>query len=218
MSLRLITGNIRLQGRTFYSLSRVCGSSVSGVGQTPVPVSDKPIGLPAAPNRQQKWSKSQAQRMDAMTGPRFEQTDMNAQVIHITLILKFSSLIFSLNQWRRLNWLMHSQWLKLVGERHVVMVVVELRDIQRYLSIWIVLALNLAVIVAWDSNKKRTINNVWIKRDTTSYQRDWYLYTITTCVYLMLIIYAQHPPPPSAVGWLLGRELPLIGPILIPLV
>jgi hypothetical protein len=42
--------------------------------------------LPAAPNRPQKWSESQALRSETMRGPRFEQIDMSLQVCIMQLI------------------------------------------------------------------------------------------------------------------------------------
>lgn len=39
-----------------------------------------PAELPQAPNRKEIWSRSQRPRSEAMTGPRFEQTDFELQV------------------------------------------------------------------------------------------------------------------------------------------
>jgi hypothetical protein len=72
---------IRLHLKTFFSKLK-----------TPVTALDKELkNIPQAQNRTQTWSKSQIPRSQVFAGPRFEQTDLSAQVRHLVVILAKST-------------------------------------------------------------------------------------------------------------------------------
>lgn len=83
--LRSARGLVRLAPRSFTTTARQLDTkSVAPTPSTESPVpkteSQLPAELPQAPNRKGIWSRSQRPRNEAMTGPRFEQTDFDLQV------------------------------------------------------------------------------------------------------------------------------------------
>lgn len=83
--LRSARGLARLAPRSFATTARQLDTkSVAPTPSTESPVpkteSQLPAELPQAPNREGIWSRSQRPRREAMTGPRFEQTDFDLQV------------------------------------------------------------------------------------------------------------------------------------------
>lgn len=83
--LRSARGLARLAPRSFTTTARQLDTkSVAPTPSTESPVpkteSQLPAELPQAPNRKGIWSRSQRPRNEAMTGPRFEQTDFDLQV------------------------------------------------------------------------------------------------------------------------------------------
>lgn len=80
--------SLRAPSRRAFSVSArqlEASSSVpsSAKQTTPAPVDeDKPLDVNQAPNRLGVWSRSQKPRSQAMTGPRFEQTDFDLQVTY----------------------------------------------------------------------------------------------------------------------------------------
>lgn len=83
--LRSARGLVRLAPRSFTTTARQLETkSVTPTPSTESPVpkteSQLPAELPQAPNRKGIWSRSQRPRNEAMTGPRFEQTDFDLQV------------------------------------------------------------------------------------------------------------------------------------------
>lgn len=83
--IRSARGLARLAPRSFTSTARQLDTkSVAPTPSTESPVpktqSQLPAELPQAPNRKDIWSRSQQPRSEAMTGPRFEQTDFDLQV------------------------------------------------------------------------------------------------------------------------------------------
>ncbi|KAM5514628.1 nadh-ubiquinone oxidoreductase [Fusarium oxysporum f. sp. phaseoli] len=75
----------RLSQRAFTTSARQFEAAVSTkTNETaPAPVNEnKPVEINQAPNRVGVWSRSQRPRSQAMTGPRFEQTDFDLQMIH----------------------------------------------------------------------------------------------------------------------------------------
>lgn len=83
--LRSARGLARLAPRSFITTARQLDTkSVAPTPSTESPVpkteSQLPAELPQAPNRKGIWSRSQRPRQEAMTGPRFEQTDFDLQV------------------------------------------------------------------------------------------------------------------------------------------
>lgn len=83
--LRSARGLARLAPRSFTTTARqLDNKSVAPTPSTDSPVpkteSQLPAELPQAPNRKGIWSRSQRPRNEAMTGPRFEQTDFDLQV------------------------------------------------------------------------------------------------------------------------------------------
>lgn len=86
-SLRSARGLTRLAARSFTTTARQLENKsvttpTSTAIETPVPkkVTQVPTELPQAPNRKEIWSRTQKPRSEAMTGPRFEQTDFDLQV------------------------------------------------------------------------------------------------------------------------------------------
>ena len=75
---------MRISRRAFTTSSRYFEASVPSNSKTessPAPVDEsKPVEISQAPNRLGIWSRSQKPRSQAMTGPRFEQTDFDLQV------------------------------------------------------------------------------------------------------------------------------------------
>lgn len=83
--IRSARGLARLAPRSFTTTARQFDTkSVAPTPSTESPVpkteSQVPAELPQAPNRKGVWSRSQRPRQEAMTGPRFEQTDFDLQV------------------------------------------------------------------------------------------------------------------------------------------
>ncbi|ROV98186.1 hypothetical protein VSDG_04418 [Cytospora chrysosperma] len=82
---RSARGLSRLAPRTFTTTARQLDTNKSvtptSTTESPVPkvLSQPPTELPQAPNRKEIWSRSQRPRQEAMTGPRFEQTDFDLQ-------------------------------------------------------------------------------------------------------------------------------------------
>ncbi|KAH8783321.1 hypothetical protein F5883DRAFT_538449 [Diaporthe sp. PMI_573] len=82
--LRSARGLARLAPRSFTTTARQLDTkSMAPTPSTESPVpkteSQLPAELPQAPNRKGIWSRSQRPRNEAMTGPRFEQTDFDLQ-------------------------------------------------------------------------------------------------------------------------------------------
>ncbi|KAM5362424.1 hypothetical protein ACJZ2D_012555 [Fusarium nematophilum] len=73
----------RLSQRAFTTSARQLEAAVSAKtteSRAPAPVDEsKPVEISQAPNRVGVWSRSQRPRSQAMTGPRFEQTDFPLQ-------------------------------------------------------------------------------------------------------------------------------------------
>lgn len=92
---RSARGLSRLAQRSFATTTRQQLDSTKGVPtpaapastESPVPKKESqvPVELPQAPNRKEIWSRSQRPRQEAMTGPRFEQTDFDLQVCFSSL-------------------------------------------------------------------------------------------------------------------------------------
>ncbi|ROW13099.1 hypothetical protein VPNG_05946 [Cytospora leucostoma] len=81
---RSARGLTRLASRAFTTTARQLeAKAVAPASSTATPVpkleSQTPAELPQAPNRKGIWSRSQQPRSEAMTGPRFEQTDFDLQ-------------------------------------------------------------------------------------------------------------------------------------------
>ena len=94
---RSARGFSRLASRTFTTTARQLETkSVTPAPSTESPVpkteSQPPTELPQAPNRKEIWSRSQRPRQEAMTGPRFEQTDFDLQVRFPSPRISFTSL------------------------------------------------------------------------------------------------------------------------------
>ncbi|KAI9166903.1 Lactobacillus shifted protein-like protein [Paramyrothecium foliicola] len=74
---------LRMSGRTFTTTTRRFEAAVPAASKTePTPVTmdeSAPKEVNQAPNRLGVWSRSQKPRSQAMTGPRFEQTDFSPQ-------------------------------------------------------------------------------------------------------------------------------------------
>lgn len=73
----------RLSQRAFTTSARQFEAAVSTKTNETSPASvneNKPAEISQAPNRVGVWSRSQKPRAQAMTGPRFEQTDFDLQV------------------------------------------------------------------------------------------------------------------------------------------
>lgn len=73
----------RLSQRAFTTSARQFEAAVSTKTNETSPASvneNKPAEISQAPNRVGIWSRSQKPRAQAMTGPRFEQTDFDLQV------------------------------------------------------------------------------------------------------------------------------------------
>jgi NADH dehydrogenase (ubiquinone) Fe-S protein 6 len=73
----------RLSQRAFTTSARQFEAAVStkNTEAPPAPIDEnKPAVINQAPNRPGVWSRSQKPRAQAMTGPRFEQTDFDLQV------------------------------------------------------------------------------------------------------------------------------------------
>jgi hypothetical protein len=73
----------RLSQRAFTTSARQFEATVSTKTNETSPASvneNKPAEISQAPNRVGIWSRSQKPRAQAMTGPRFEQTDFDLQV------------------------------------------------------------------------------------------------------------------------------------------
>lgn len=82
---RSARGLSRLAPRTFTTTARQLETKTmtpTSPTESPVPKkeSQPPTELSQAPNRKEIWSRSQRPRQEAMTGPRFEQTDFDLQV------------------------------------------------------------------------------------------------------------------------------------------
>jgi NADH dehydrogenase (ubiquinone) Fe-S protein 6 len=79
-----LTRGLRVSSRTFTTTARQLEAAVPAASKTetaPAPVDESvPKEVTQAPNRVGIWSKNQKPRSQAMTGPRFEQTDYNLQV------------------------------------------------------------------------------------------------------------------------------------------
>jgi len=74
-----------LARRSFASTARQLDSAVPTTAKEATPpqvAGEAPLSTPVqqAPNRSGVWSRSQKPRSEAMTGPRFEQTDYSMQV------------------------------------------------------------------------------------------------------------------------------------------
>lgn len=78
--------SMRVSRRAFATSSRFLEAAVPSTSNkttetSPAPVDEsKPVEINQAPNRLGIWSRSQKPRSQAMTGPRFEQTDFDLQV------------------------------------------------------------------------------------------------------------------------------------------
>lgn len=75
--------NLQLVGRAFTTSARKLAAPVPSSSKTAAtaPVEEPtPKEINQAPNRLRTWSRSQKPRSEAMTGPRFEQTDYDLQV------------------------------------------------------------------------------------------------------------------------------------------
>ncbi|KAH7037889.1 NADH-ubiquinone oxidoreductase [Microdochium trichocladiopsis] len=83
---------VALSKRTFVVSARLCDAQVNTLPKknetTPQTTSEDAslgvtenaeLGVSQAPNRKEIWSRSQRPRGDAMSGPRFEQTDFSLQ-------------------------------------------------------------------------------------------------------------------------------------------
>jgi NADH dehydrogenase (ubiquinone) Fe-S protein 6 len=76
--------SLRVSGRTFTTSARRFEAAVPAASKTetaPAVQSESatPVEITQAPNRVGVWSRSQKPRSQAMTGPRFEQTDFSLQ-------------------------------------------------------------------------------------------------------------------------------------------
>ncbi|TQS32050.1 hypothetical protein Golomagni_07645, partial [Golovinomyces magnicellulatus] len=71
--------SMRVSQRAFTVSARQFEASVPAAKKETAPVTPESNNLPQAPNRTDVWSRSQKPRSQAMTGPRFEQTDFNLQ-------------------------------------------------------------------------------------------------------------------------------------------
>ncbi|KAI6785736.1 Lactobacillus shifted protein-like protein [Emericellopsis cladophorae] len=78
-----LTRSLRVSHRAFTASARSLEASVPSASKndaTPAPVDEsKPLEVNQAPNRLGVWSRNQRPRSEAMTGPRFEQTDFDLQ-------------------------------------------------------------------------------------------------------------------------------------------
>lgn len=76
--------SMRVSRRAFTTSNRYFEAAVPSASKTetsPAPIDEsKPAEINQAPNRVGIWSRSQKPRSQAMTGPRFEQTDFDLQV------------------------------------------------------------------------------------------------------------------------------------------
>lgn len=76
---------LRVSRRAFSTTARQFEAVPAAAKTTSPAVADesKPVEISQAPNRLGVWSRSQKPRSQAMTGPRFEQTDFSVQVREI---------------------------------------------------------------------------------------------------------------------------------------
>jgi len=83
--LRAARGLSRLAQRSFTTSGRQLESATTATTaktqpSTSVAEAPAPTEIQQAPNRTETWSRSQQVRSQAMTGPRFEQTNFDLQV------------------------------------------------------------------------------------------------------------------------------------------
>ncbi|KAF4470174.1 NADH dehydrogenase (ubiquinone) Fe-S 6 [Fusarium albosuccineum] len=81
-TIGLFARNARLAQRAFTTSARQLEAAASAKTNetSPTPVEEsKSVEINQAPNRVGVWSRSQRPRSQAMTGPRFEQTDFSLQ-------------------------------------------------------------------------------------------------------------------------------------------
>lgn len=82
-TIGVFTRSARLSQRAFTTSARQFEAAVSTKTNEASPVAvdeNKPAVINQAPNRAGVWSRSQRPRAQAMTGPRFEQTNFDLQV------------------------------------------------------------------------------------------------------------------------------------------
>jgi NADH dehydrogenase (ubiquinone) Fe-S protein 6 len=75
---RLLSGSRRSFGVSAFHLNTSTPATTKT--ETPATSETQPTEINQAPNRVGVWSRSQKPRSQAMTGPRFEQTDFSLQV------------------------------------------------------------------------------------------------------------------------------------------
>ncbi|KAJ9130334.1 hypothetical protein NKR23_g12251 [Pleurostoma richardsiae] len=83
-AVQRLSQQLRLSQRSFTSTARQLEAATSvAPKKTELPEAKGPAPVPEvvsqAPNRTEIWSRSQKPRSEAMTGPRFEQTDFSQQ-------------------------------------------------------------------------------------------------------------------------------------------
>jgi hypothetical protein len=83
-ALGSVARGLRVPRRALSSTARYFDASVPSTSKpesSPATVDEtQPVEINQAPNRAGVWSRSQRPRSQAMTGPRFEQTDFSLQV------------------------------------------------------------------------------------------------------------------------------------------
>ncbi|KAF5134300.1 Lactobacillus shifted protein [Metarhizium anisopliae] len=80
-SIGAFARQLRLPRRAFTTTTRQLEAAVPATSRTETALAEEsqPKPIEQAPNRVDVWSRSQKPRSNAMTGPRFEQTDFDLQ-------------------------------------------------------------------------------------------------------------------------------------------